>query len=112
MWLVLCVAGLTILGSIASSAVVIWICKGVLEAQRPVLLRQLDLLDKTTALAAARDLAAYQGIQVMDQQAVGYDGDYYDPSDAAAARREAEQNGWDPEELTDGDQEALRAAFE
>ena len=50
-------------------------------------------------------------IQVMDAQRVGYPGDDYDPSDEAEARREAERYGLDPEELSDGDQEALRAAF-
>lgn len=98
--------------SVASAVLIALVCMRVLKAQQPVQLRQLDLIDKMTTLAAAQDVAAYQGIQVMDKQIVGYDGEHYDPSDAAAARREAEEHGWDPEELSDGDQEALRAAFE
>lgn len=75
------------------------------------MIRLVDLADKATALASAKDLAAYQGIQVMDQQVVGYPGDTYDPSDAAAARREAEANDWDTEEISDAQQQELRDLF-
>lgn len=76
-----------------------------------MLLRQLDLVDKATTIAAAQDVAAYQAIQVMDNPLVGYDGEAYSPSDAAEARREALANGEDPEELSDAEQEQLRGLF-
>lgn len=97
--------------SLGSLFLVAWVCKGLIKSQEPVLVRQLDLIDKMTTIAASRDVAAYQGLQVMDKQIVGYDGDNYDPSDAAQARREAERDGLDYEELSDGDAEALREAF-
>ena len=76
-----------------------------------MLLRQLDLVDKATMVAAAQDVAAYQAIQVMDRAMVGYDGEAYDPSDVAEARREALANGEDPEELSDAEQDQLRSFF-
>lgn len=94
-----------------TTIVVLKLCKGVIESLKPVLLRQLDLVDKSTALAAAQDVPAYQAIQVMDQRTVGYDGDSYDPSDEAEARREAERRNESYEEMSDGDQEQLRSAF-
>lgn len=111
MWVVLCAAGLMTLVSVGSSVLILRLCKGVLDGQRPVMERQLNLIDKLTAIAAAKDLAAYQGIQVMDQQVVGYPGDTYDPSEAAAASREAEANGWDTEEMSDAQQQELRDLF-
>lgn len=78
---------------------------------QPVLLRQLELVDKSTTLAASHDVMAYQGIQVMSQPVVGYDGDAYDPSDEAEARREAERSGQDPDRIDDGNAEALAALF-
>lgn len=99
------------LGSVAVVLIVLRLCKGVLEAQKPVQLEQLRLLDKMTTLAASKDLMAYQGIQAMDQPVVGYDGDTYDPSDEAEAKREAERLGLNYEELTDGQQEQLRGLF-
>lgn len=80
----------------------------MIEAQQPVLLRQLDLVDKATALAAAHDVQAYQGIQVMSQPVVGYDGDNYDPSDQAEAEREAERLGLNLEEYSGEEAENLR----
>ncbi len=111
LWFVLSIAGLTLLVSAGAVWLTIRLCKGLLEAQQPVLLRQLELIDKMTTIAAAQDVAAYQAIQVMDQQRVGYPGEDYDPSDEAEARREAIREGLDPEELSDGDQEALRGLF-
>ena len=108
MWLVLSLAGLTTLGAVALMLVVLRACKGLVESLNPVLLRQLDLVDKSTALAAASDLAAYQGIQVMSQPVVGYDGDAYDPSDEAEARREAERLGLNYEEMNDAEQAQIR----
>ncbi len=95
----------------ALSAVVLKLCKGLVESLKPVLLRQLELLDKATALAAASDVQAYQGIQVMNTHTVGYDGDAYDPSDAAEAKAEAQRRGEDPEEMTSVEQEALSDIF-
>ena len=111
MWLVLCVSGLTLLLAALLVAVVLRLCKGLIESLKPVLLRQLDLVDKATAIAAAQDVAAYQAIQVMDQAQVGYPGDHYDPSDEAEARREAARDGLDPEELSSEEQEQLRTLF-
>lgn len=97
--------------AVAIVLVVLRLCKGLIESLKPVLLRQLELVDKTTTLAASHDVMAYQGIQVMTQPVVGYDGDAYDPSDAAEARREAERLGLDPERMSDGDREALDTLF-
>lgn len=69
-------------------------------------------MDKSTALAAAHDVMAYQGIQAMDQPVVGYDGDTYDPSDEAEARREAERLGLNYEEMTEHEQEQLRGLID
>lgn len=85
------------LGSVALSLIVLRACKGLIQEISPVLLRQLDLVDKATSIAAASDLQAYQGIQVMSQPVVGYDGDNYDPSYEAERRREAERLGLDLE---------------
>ena len=93
----------------ATSVVVIRLCKGLMESVQPVLLRQLDLLDKTTSLAAANDLMAYQGIQAMGSPVVGYPEDNYDPSDAAEARREAERAGLDYEEMSDAEREQIQS---
>ncbi len=92
------------LGSVALVLIVIRACKGLIQELSPVLLRQLDLVDKATTIAAAADVQAYQGIQVMGQPVVGYDGDTYDPSDEAERRREAERLGLNLEE---DDAEAL-----
>lgn len=89
--------------------VVLRACKGLIESLNPVMLRQLDLVDKATVLAAASDIQAYQGIQVMSQPVVGYDGDSYDPSDSAEARREAERLGLNYEEMNDAEQEQIRS---
>lgn len=88
------------------------LAKETVESLRPVLLEQLRLVDKSTTLAASHDVMAYQGIQVMSQPVVGYDGDTYDPSDAAEARREAERLGLDPEAIDDGNAEALAVLFD
>lgn len=100
-----------LLASAGIVVVVLRLCKGLIESLRPVLLRQLDLVDKATAIAASKDVAAYQAIQVMDQARVGYPGDDYDPSDEAEARREAIRDGLDPEEMTSEEQEQLRSLF-
>lgn len=91
--------------------VVLRLCKNLIQSLEPVLLRQLDLVDKSTSLAAAQDITAYQAIQAMDSQKIGYPDDYYDPSDAAEAAREASRAGLDPEELSSGEQEQLRSFF-
>ena len=109
--LVLCASGLILLASAAIVVVVLRLCKGLIESLSPVLLRQLDLVDKMTTIAAAQDVAAYQAIQVMDQVRVGYPGEDYDPSDQAEARREALRNNEDPEGLSDGEQEQLHSFF-
>jgi len=96
------------LGSVFLTLFVMRACKGLLEAQQPVLLRQLELVDKATTLAASHDVMAYQGIQAMSQPVVGYDGDSYDPSDAAEAKREADRLGIDMEEVNAQDAEQLR----
>lgn len=96
------------LGSMSLTLIVIRACKGLIESLKPVLLRQLDLVDKATAIAAASDVQAYQGIQVMSQPVVGYDGDTYDPSDEAERRREAERLGLDLEEDDAAAREELR----
>ena len=109
MWFVISVAFLVLLMAVLLSAVVLRLCKGLVESLQPVLIRQLELLDKATTIAAASDMQAYQGIQVMNgHAAVGYDGDTYDPSDAAEAEREAVRRGENPEELNYAEQEALR----
>ena len=100
------------LGSAVLAIFVLRLCKGLIESLRPVLLRQLDLVDKATALASSKDLAVYQGIQAMDKPLVGYDGDTYDPSDEAEARREAERLGLNYEEMSDAQQEQLTALFD
>lgn len=84
------------------------LCKGLIESLKPVMLRQLELVDKATTLAASHDVMAYQGIQAMSQPVVGYPGDTYDPSDEAEAQREAERLGLNYEEMTDAEQEQLR----
>lgn len=97
------------LGSVALSLVVIRACKGLIEAQAPVLLRQLELVDKATTLAASSDLQAYQGVQAMGYASVGYDGETYNPSDEAEARREAERLGLNLEEDDAAAVEELRS---
>lgn len=97
--------------SVALCIVVLKTCKGIVEAQAPVLLRQLDLVDKTTTLAAAADLQAYQGIQAMGYAQVGYDGENYDPSDEAERVREAERHNLSLEEADAEDIEKLRSLF-
>lgn len=87
------------------------LCKGLIESLKPVLLEQLRLVDKATTIAASHDVMAYQGIQVMSQPVVGYDGDSYDPSDAAEAIREAERLHLNPEEVSDAQAEELRNLF-
>lgn len=78
-----------------------------LEALKEVPLRQLQLVDKATTIAAASDIAGYQGMQVMDQYASGYDEGSFDPSPEAEARREAERMNLDPEDVGGEDDEAL-----
>lgn len=92
--------------------VVLRLCKGLVESLSPVMLRQLEVVDKATALAAASDVQAFQGIQVMDQAAVGYPGETYDPSDEAQARAEAERDGIDYEEMTRGNNDELYRLFD
>lgn len=86
--------------------------KETVESLSPVLLRQLEIVDKATALAAASDLQAYQGIQVMSQPVVGYDGDNYDPSEVGQAKLEAERLGLDLEDLNAEGNGQLRSLFE
>jgi hypothetical protein len=97
-----------VLGSVALTIVVLRACKGLVESLSPVLIRQLELVDKATTIAASSDLQAYQGIQAMSQPIVGYDGDTYDPSDEAEAQREAERLGLNFEEMSNAEQEQLR----
>lgn len=88
--------------------VVLRLSKGLIESLKPVLLRQLELVDKTTTIAASHDVMAYQGIQAVSQPVVGYSGDTYTPSDEAEAKREAERLGFDYEEMSNAEQEQLR----
>lgn len=97
-----------LLGSALTVFIVLRLCKGLIESLKPVLLRQLELVDKATTIAASHDVMAYQGIQAMSQPVVGYPGDTYDPSDDAEAKREAERLGLNYEEMTDGEQDQLR----
>lgn len=99
-----------LLASVAVAVLVLRLCKGLIESLKPVLLRQLDLVDKMTTIASSHDVMAYQAIQVMDQQATSYD-EPYDPSDEAEARREAERHHEDPEALNAEDDTALRQLF-
>lgn len=94
---------------------IVWLvlraCKGLLETFQPVLLKQLQLVEKSTTIAASHDLAVYQGIQVMDQPVqVGYS-DGYDTSEEAEARREAERLHLDPEQMNAEDNERLASLF-
>lgn len=103
-WLVLSITWfVTVAFLVLLLILVLRYCKGlireIVEAQKPVLLRQLDLVDKATAIAASSDIAGYQGIQVMDQYASGYDEGSFDPSPEAEARREAERMNQDPEDV-------------
>jgi hypothetical protein len=96
-----------LLGSAGIGLLVLRACKGLVGSLQPVLMEQLRLVDKATSLAASKDLAAYQGIMVMDQTpGVQYD-DAYNPSDAAEARREAERNGLTTEDLGAEDHELV-----
>lgn len=82
--------------------------KAAVQAQTPVQLKQIELLDKVTTMLAAKDVLAYQGVQSMHQpDMIGGD---YDPSDEAAYAREHERYGkdWVSDDVDDG---ALLAAF-
>lgn len=78
--------------------------RNLAETQTPVQLRMLDLVDKMTTIAASQDVAAYQGIQVMQNQVAEYAA--YDPSDEGEAQRERElyrrdmTDGLDSDDLT------------
>lgn len=111
MWFVILAALLTLLLTGALMLVVLRVCKGLIESLKPVLIRQLELVDKATSIAASKDLAAYQGIAVMSQPVVGYDGDTYDASDEAEWRRETERRKEDPEVLRGEADEELRDLF-
>lgn len=100
------------LGMLAVMLVVLRACKGLVESLSPVLIRQLELVDKATTIAAAADVQAYQGIQAMSQPVVGYDGDTYDPSDEAEAKREAERLGLNYEEMSYAEQEQIRSLLD
>ena len=77
------------------------------ESLQPVMLRQIELLDKVVAVNSTRDPLAFQAIQSMGAV---YPGDevVYDPSDEAEAIREAERLGIEPEGMIDGDPDFLR----
>lgn len=96
------------LGSAVIVTVVLRQSKALTDSLSPVLLRQLEIVDKATTLAAAADVQAYQGIQVMQQPVVGYDGDSYDPSDEAEAEREAARRGLSMEEISEAEADELR----
>lgn len=100
------------LGSVALTLIVIRACKGLIQEISPVLLRQLELVDKATTIAASADLQAYQGLQAMSQPIVGYDGDTYDPSYEAERRREAERLGLDLEADDAEAREELRSLID
>lgn len=111
MWFIVSIAGLMMLACLAIVVIVLRLCKGLIESLRPVLIRQLELVDKTTTLAASHDVMAYQGIEAMNAQVVGYDGDNYDPSDEAEARREAERQNLSMEDISAEDQQQLNDIF-
>ena len=81
--------------------------KATVQAQQPVQLRQIELLDKVTTMLAAKDVLSFQGIQAMAVQTVESD---YDPSDEAAFAREQDRYGkeWVNDE---DDDRALSDAF-
>lgn len=90
---------------------VVWLAfrlvKNVTDAQAPVQLRQIELLDKVTTMIASKDVLAYQGIQAMDARVAEYAS--FDPSDEGEARREQELYGRD---VTDGlDSDDLAALY-
>lgn len=81
--------------------------RNLAESQTPVQLRMLDLVDKMTTIAASQDVAAYQGIQVMQGQVAEYAA--YDPSDEGEAKRE---QALYEREMTDGlDNDDLAALY-
>lgn len=81
--------------------------RNLAENQTPVQLRMLDLVDKMTTLAASQDVAAYQGIQVMQSRVAEYA--EFDPSDEGEAKREQALYG---REMTDGlDSDDLAALY-
>ena len=88
--------------SLLGSGVILWLSyrlvRSSLQAQEPVQLKQLELIDKMTTLVASKDVLAFQGIQAMQAQVNEYAG--YDPSDEGEAQRERELYG---REETDGD---------
>lgn len=92
------------------SATMLWLAlrvgKASIEAQQPVQLKQLELLDKVTTMLASKGVLEYQGIQAM---AVQSSEGTWDPSDAAAALRERDKNGQDW--VDDEDADDLLAAF-
>lgn len=99
---------------LATAAILILVlraCKGLIvsvtEGMKPVLLKQLELVERFGTIASAHDLMAYQGIVAMDRPIVGYDGDQYNPSEEEEARREAERLGIPLEELNGLDDGAL-----
>lgn len=106
-WLILCSVGLTLAVLVVVLFLVLKTTRELLAAQQPVMIRQLELVDKVTAIAVSKDVMSYQGIQVMNQPSVGYDGDNYDPSDEAAAAREAERYGMSMEEISAREAETL-----
>ena len=90
LWLLICVALLSLLGS----GVILWLSyrlvRSSLQAQEPVQLKQLELIDKMTTLVASKDVLAFQGIQAMQAQVNEYAG--YDPSDEGEAQRIAHEH--------------------
>ena len=89
LWLLISIALLLLL-ILCSAGVLIWVLlkhvRKLAETQTPVQIRMLDLVDKMTTIAAAQDVAAYQGIQVMQSQVAEYA--EFDPSDEGEAKRE------------------------
>jgi len=72
-------------------------------------LAQIELLDKTVTLLAARDPLAYQQIQAMNG-VVQYD-EWHDPSDEAEIRRMRERDGDRGDDLNDYERDVLGEIF-
>lgn len=106
LWLLTCIASLTLLISLLLSLLAFRLSKAAAATSQPVLLRQLELLDKVTTMVATKDVLAYQGVQAMQTRAAEYA--EFDPSDEGQARREQELYD---REMTDEDDAALYDAF-
>lgn len=109
-WLVLLTALLMMLGSGAIVWVVLRSWKQQTDSLQPVLLRQLELVDKLSTLASVKDLEAYQGVVGIDRAVKDYD-DPYNPSDEALAQAEAARDGYSLEVMRGEDEDALRGLF-